>query len=466
MRRRIRMRVGLMGAILLMGGCGWLAYRAIQQENLNRQLISAIKQNTFEHSRTQEVLACLQHGADPNTRDEPYQATFSWNRLLILFGWRKAPAVSKQPALLLALEGDLKSATDCFDHQTDPGIVKLLLHYKANVNVKDRYGRTPLIAAFSPVPSALKQGMVITFPNAECELALIAAGADVDACDEYGYTVLMGNGWFYSSGNDPVESALLRRGANVNAQTPEGMTALICRAQIGNESVCQLLLDRGAEINHADKYGSTALTAAAGSGNRHLVDMLLQRGAHVNANAGQSGTALMRAASGMHNASGSVSIAAENYCAIGRTLLQHGAIVDARDKEGETALIHAAEAGNIPLVNTLLQQGANVNANRDHGRTALMAAASGGHRAILRILLQHGAVIGSRDETDWTALTHAAFSESEHSKICVQLLLDRGAKIPGKDKQGDSLYSMLKDRGDAKSLAILRILKAHGMKAK
>jgi len=462
MRRRIRMRVGLMGASLLLGGCGWLAYRAVRQANLNRQLITAIKQNTFQHRRTQEVLACLQHGADPNTRDEPFQAAFSWNRLLIMLGWRKAPAVSNQPALLLALEGSLNSGMDCINHNTDSGTVKLLLQYGANVKVKDRYGRTPLVAAFSPIPRALFIGDILILPQSDCELALIVAGADVDARDEDGYTALMGDGWIYPGGsNDSIVSVLLRRGANVNAQASDGRTALICQAERGKERSCRMLLDRGADIHHADKDGATALTAAAGSGNRHLVDTLLQRGAHVNANAGHGETALMRAASRMQIASES-----ENYCVIGRTLLQHGASVDARDKAGETALIRAAASGNMPLINTLFQHGANINANRDHGRTALMAAASGGHRAILRILLQHGAVIESKDEMGWTALTHAALSESDNGTACVQLLLDHGAEIPGKDKQGDTLSGMLKDRGEAKFLAILRILKAHGMKEK
>jgi ankyrin repeat protein len=379
MKRRKRICVSLMTALLLLGGFCWLAYRVVRQERLNRQLIAAIKHNQIDHRRGAEVLACLKRGADPNTCDDPSQPVLSWDRLLILFGLRKAPAIPKQPALLLAVEGDINRGV--FDHPDwywgDADIVKALLEFGADIHVKDKYGRTPLVAAFSPVPRALLVlGENINFPHWDCELALITAGADVEARDEFGETALMASGGGYGSA---VEVALLRKGANVNARTEKGCTALYCRAFNGDEEGCRFLLDQGADVN----------------------------------------------------------------------------------ADGGAALMIAAQNGHDAMVDTLLKHGANVNANIGQGRTALMAAASGGHSAIMQTLLQHGAVVDAQDENGWTALTWAA---RDSGQACVRLLLDRGASVTKKDKSGDTLYRLVKDNDDVGNRAMIRLLKAHGMR--
>jgi hypothetical protein len=140
--------------LLLIGGC-WPVFRAVRQANLNRQLITAIKQSDPQHSRAEDVIACLENGADPNAVDQPYEATFSWSHLLALIGLRKTHVFLPQTALLLAVEGEMHDTVDCMTHTVDNDIVKALLQYGADVKRKDRYGRTPLVAAFSPIPYAL-----------------------------------------------------------------------------------------------------------------------------------------------------------------------------------------------------------------------------------------------------------------------------------------------------------------------
>ena len=56
-----------------------------------------------------------------------------------------------------------------------------------------------------------------------------------------------------------------------------------------------------------------------------------------------------------------------------------------------TALMHAAEDGNIDRVRALLKNGANVNEAKGTGHTALMLAAGRDHLEIVQILLQAGA---------------------------------------------------------------------------
>ena len=58
-----------------------------------------------------------------------------------------------------------------------------------------------------------------------------------------------------------------------------------------------------------------------------------------------------------------------------RALLDRGAAIDAKDREGKTALAKAAEADKLPLIRLLLERGANVNARAVDGSTPLFYAA-------------------------------------------------------------------------------------------
>jgi len=309
-KRRKRIAVSLTVALLVFAGLSWKAYRVRQQANLNYRLITAIKQAEFKHGQSIEVLAWLKRGADPNARDEPYGVALTWNRLLILIGVKQDKAPRAQTALFLALEGEMNDFVGCVVHDVDTDIVKTLLRYGADVRGKDRYGRTPLVAAFSPIPRALcaQQGDVNKQTNGKCELALIAAGSDVEAHDEFGFTALM-KGFDCENGKEVVE-ALLRKGADVNAH-PEGTTALLYRARSRDKAGCLFFLEHGADVDAAED-GHTALTYAAESGDDAMVDLLLKHRANVNANVGRGKTALMAAAS-------------EGHSAVMRILLQHGA---------------------------------------------------------------------------------------------------------------------------------------------
>ena len=76
----------------------------------------------------------------------------------------------------------------------------------------------------------------------------------------------------------PVTEALLDAGADVNAATPDGVTALhIAAFDLANPN---LLLDRGAKVKVAAKRGETPLFIAAfRPGNAAVVRLLLSKGA-------------------------------------------------------------------------------------------------------------------------------------------------------------------------------------------
>jgi ankyrin repeat protein len=74
-----------------------------------------------------------------------------------------------------------------------------------------------------------------------------------------------------------------------------------------------------------------------------------------------------------------------------KALIEAGADVNAKDRQGKTALVVASEKGHLDSVKILLDNGADVNAKTKDGCTALMFAENIGHREVVRILKEAGA---------------------------------------------------------------------------
>ncbi|XP_057708153.1 M-phase phosphoprotein 8 isoform X3 [Corythoichthys intestinalis] len=74
-----------------------------------------------------------------------------------------------------------------------------------------------------------------------------------------------------------------------------------------------------------------------------------------------------------------------------RLLIRKGVRVNARQKNGTTALMHAAEKNFVTTVAILLEAGSYVNAQNAIGETALMKACKRGNADIVRLLLENGA---------------------------------------------------------------------------
>jgi len=140
---------------------------------------------------------------------------------------------------------------------------------------------------------------------------------------------------------------------------------------------------------------------------------------------------------------------------------------------GLTALHMAAFGGNTDEVEALLEKGADVNCRSKDGKTALHLAAATGHTKCANLLIAHGADIEARDKQGSTPLAVAAVTA--HPTM-VELLLSHGAKADTKDNDGktplartyeyigslpDKFY-IAKERTDLKSC--IQILREHNVK--
>jgi ankyrin repeat protein len=129
-----------------------------------------------------------------------------------------------------------------------------------------------------------------------------------------------------------------------------------------------------------------------------------------------------------------------------RSLLNKGAKVNAKDKDGVTALMWASEKGQTEIVNILLSKGAEVNARENNsGMTALMVAAAEGHTAIVEALLAKGADVNAKDyNLGATPLMGAA--EYGYLNI-IRTLIAKGADVNAKDKKNRTALMMASANG-------------------
>jgi ankyrin repeat protein len=276
---------------------------------------------------------------------------------------------------------------------------------------------------------------------------------------------------------------LLRQGANVNARTEDGTTALMHATAVGDIELLRLLA-HGADVNARNKAGATALMWA--SGDLDKVRALVDRGADVNARADSGRTALMIAA-GSPGAADVVKFLIEKGAdvryshqgftvlmaaaeagdrAVVRMLLARGADVKVRNRVGYTALHAAALAGNRGVVEDLLAHGADVNASETlQGRTSLLWAATSGRADLVKLLLDHGADVSVRESLGGTTpLICAAGSERGDLEL-VNLLLNKGAAPDAKDGQGDTALDWSRRRGNREIVAAMERKGARGRAA-
>ena len=80
-------------------------------------------------------------------------------------------------------------------------------------------------------------------------------------------------------GHEDIVRHLLDRGANIDASSENGTTALMLAAKEGNLDTVLLLLDRGAAPNLRNLAGVTALSLALEGGRKDVASALIRAGA-------------------------------------------------------------------------------------------------------------------------------------------------------------------------------------------
>lgn len=270
--------------------------------------------------------------------------------------------------------------------------------------------------------------------------AALNRGADANTKDTDGSPALVQAALF---GNAMTIELLLERGANPNAATPAGLTALHVGA--GDLAKTRALIAHGADVNAKTKAGRTPLLIAARQDGAYaVVKLLLEKGADPKVvdvipsfGAGPGASALMLAAK-------------TSDVRTVRLLAEHGVDVNARTPNGDTALIEAAWSGNVEVVRYLIAQGADVkSAMTDFpfkGFTALTFATALDRAEIAEMLIAAGADVNARDGAGNTPLQWAAMSERGDARL-VRSLIAAGADVNVKGAFGETAFTWAVKRG-------------------
>jgi ankyrin repeat protein len=211
--------------------------------------------------------------------------------------------------------------------------------------------------------------------DAELVKRLVAAGADVNAANDYGATPMSEAA---VAGNASVLETLLEAGANPDSPNTDGQTALMVVARTANVAAVDLLIERGANVNAREqRKGQTALMWAVAQSQPKMVATLLAHGAEVDARSTVNAwermvTAEPRQKNLMSGGFTPLLYAARQGCRdCAAQLLDAGAQVDLTDPDGVTPLLSALLNAHFDTAKLLLERGANPNKWDWWGRTPL-----------------------------------------------------------------------------------------------
>jgi ankyrin repeat protein len=221
-------------------------------------------------------------------------------------------------------------------------------------------------------------------------------------------------------------------GLDPAASNEEDDSAIAYCCKYGMVDCVKLFFDLKDHIDQVEHDGTTLLMYACHDRDNvgPIMQLLVSRGADIHARNRDGKTALMYAAE-------NVNVAALSF------LLDHGASVTDRDNEGYDALLWWTHLSNMnyhkPIVSDsldlLLERGANIHTRTNDGRSALLVSVQLVCPSVLEMLLQHGANPNDviEDGSGKTALMEAC---EQGSVKMVKLLLDQGADPLGRDRDG------------------------------
>jgi ankyrin repeat protein len=207
----------------------------------------------------------------------------------------------------------------------------------------------------------------------------------------------------------------------------------------GHLEIARLLVDKGADVNAMSDKGHTALNVAIRMRRQgtEMVHLLLSNGAALSQCTGEPPLA--------------TAVRADRADLV-KLLLEKGA----DPNKAKKALWLCVWAGRLEILRLLLDRGADPNSKGRHGRTLLMVAAARDQQVEpwyykLPILLPW--LIGR------PAFGPVYDYSGDRDPEIVELLLEKGADVHAKDRDGWTALNRAERRGDMK---VVNILKAHG----
>ena len=205
---------------------------------------------------------------------------------------------------------------------------------------------------------------------------------------------------------------LIQNGADVNAKGDDGGTALHAAAFLGQYEIAKLLIQNGADVDARNNEGETVIngTMADWETTKFIAGMLQLKLDRESVETGRSQIVELLRKNG---ATAEFSDPPDNnfWTMVGvgnlQAVKQHlakGLDINAKNKDGATALQIATLFGQYEIAELLVQKGADVNTKANDGTTALHSAAFLGHYKEAKLLLENRIDANIRNNDGATAI--------------------------------------------------------------
>jgi Ankyrin repeats (many copies) len=215
-------------------------------------------------------------------------------------------------------------------------------------------------------------------------------------------------------------------------------------------SILARLVEAGADLKVLNNHGQSLLSRAVFANDPELVRYLLKKGLDVNQQDGSGITPLSY--SGFQ-------LEAPSVTELSNELIVAGAQVDSRDQAGETALIRAANRGNLSLMKSLLAAHADINIKDHGGRSALVKATPDARN----LLLEKGAKIGDQAAImaswDLNACASEATANRNLSSFALGVVDNMNRQLGKSSSETDMALtaSLFASRTECKNLTSLKV---------
>ena len=306
------------------------------------------------------------------------------------------------------------------------------------ISVLDDNGKSPLDLAFENLDDE---------ESVEIAAELIMGGSD-EVETEFSY----------------FQDAMLAR--NVNSRFDDGQTPLHLAAIYGHNAIAKYLLENNADTSVQDSSGATPLHEAVRYGNVEIAKALLNSGANVNARDNLGKTPLMlilpkdktaeiykllityRADLCQKDMFGDTVLHTASMLNVGAStfsvLINGGADVDARNKEGVTPLAIAVQKNDFETVKLLTAAGADIHTQDTNGNSPLSIALASSSEMLEAVVNESNADL--TDSNGNTPLHLALLCDAPLAKIQYIISLMKDVNTRNKDGNSALFLAIIKNR--------------------
>lgn len=277
--------------------------------------------------------------------------------------------------------------------------MKRILANGVDVNIKDKYGNTPLHFA-------------LEYGTYDSVLFLLENGADIEAKNNRGVTPI------HLSKDIKTTNLLVKKGADIYVMDKDGNTPLHSAAKAGNIESVKIFCNKGLDVNKKNKNGNTpAYSTVFVTNNIPLLKILLSAGLDIKIKNNRGESLLYTA-----TASADKSIDMIKFL-VGKGLSVH------TENEKGLGLLFALANSNVPkyeeTFNFLLSKRIKINKKNKFNSSPLYYAVFFNNSKVVKLLLKNGADLHLKSNLESVVNYSSHFSKKER-EIMLKILREHG----------------------------------------